>query len=152
MAAERRACPSCGAAALPTDMTCRRCGTRLPGMTRPDRPLPHPPPAPTRQQRYASPEAPVYSKVVEALGGFWDAFPWVVWGLWVVLFVLILSDKLPDPALPLVGLFRWVMHGLLVIWIVFDVLYREVQWWWILVCLFCPIGLWLYWFRGREGP
>ena len=94
----------------------------------------------------------MYTKVVESLGGFWDAFPWVAWLFMLLLNGATFAGKVPAAVEALVGIIGWALDGLVLIWIIFDVLYRSAPWWWILVCLFCPLGFLIYWFKGREGP
>ena len=114
--------------------------------------LPQPPAAPTRRKTYAPGQEPVYTKVVEGLGWVWGAFPWLLFLAMIGLNVVVRTGHVQNLALAgLLVLVSVVADGLLVIWLVFDVMYNQAPWWWVLVALFCPFGFLIYWFMGRQG-
>lgn len=86
--------------------------------------------------------------VVNAVGGFWDVFPWIY---------LVLSgisgwvgySSAPAMVNLIVIIAAAVCGPLFIFWIICDVLARGVGWWWILICICCPFGLLIYLFSGR---
>ena len=90
--------------------------------------------------------------MVEGLGGFWDAFPYIL--LIYSIFMRFGPRFLDVPLHLALALFvgNLVLVGLFLVWCIFDVLHRSAAWWWILIAFFCfPIGWWIYTAKGREG-
>ena len=86
--------------------------------------------------------------VVNAVGGFWDIFPWIYLVLSAISGYVGYSSA--PPVVNLVVIIAAALCGpLFIFWIICDVLDRAVGWWWILICLFCPFGLLFYLLSGR---
>ncbi len=159
---EERKCPHCGVRVYETDDVCMSCGRSLTEVRRPapeeeqpatPQPPPQPPPITPRQTRPPSTsQIPTTARIVRAVGGFWNIFPWAAIGFGA------LAGLLPQVAFelaPFLVLPYLLVTGLvglaLVVWIIIDVIHQEASVIWLLVCLFCsPIGLVLYLLLGRQ--
>ena len=123
-------------------------GFRPGGPPPPTGPYAGPPPPPSPLTHRPPIKTPFCTVVANSCGSAWDIFPWVYF-FWNFGGVYIGFGN-PNPIVALVLLIAGLVLGpLFIFWIICDVLDRGVGWWWILVCIFCNLGLLLYLLKGR---
>jgi hypothetical protein len=99
-------------------------------------------------QRRAPTKTPFYTVVANSCGAAWDIFPWfyLLWNFGAGYMGFGHGPEVLQLILVIVGL---VIGPLFLFWVICDVLDRGVGWWWILICIFCTIGLLYYLIKGR---
>lgn len=164
MTTERRDCPSCGRPTYVTDDICMSCGADLRAASPPEeQPSPEPdagtsteassgpgtprPPTPRPRPQMVK---PWYQAPVETCGRLWDIYPWIGIGIYVVGGVSF-APGVPDVLGVVVLIIYALWHSLFLFWVIVDVLYFGVDWWWGAIAFLCcyPIGLLVYLWKTR---
>jgi hypothetical protein len=93
---------------------------------------------------------PWYQAPVERCGRWWDIYPWIGIGIYVVGGVFF-APGMPAVFGYVVLAISFLWHCLFLSWLIVDALYFGADWWWVPVAfLLCyPIGLLLYLRKGR---
>jgi hypothetical protein len=110
----------------------------------------YPPGAPVARRPPPSKATPsgFANAAVNAVGGFWDIFPWIYLVLSGLSGWVGYSDA-PAVVNLIVIIGAAICGPLFIFWIICDVLARGVGWWWILITLLCPFGLLIYLLSAR---
>ncbi len=160
MSADKSKCPACGEPVYPTDEVCMSCGAELhakgpePGHG-PQRPVPQPSPGggpPPGPPAAPTPHVPIakpwYHKVVESCGRLWDIYPWIGICLYLFAGLALHAPLLIQGLVAAIAVLWWLTF---LFWLICDVRYFGLDWWWIIVVLFVcyPIGFLIYLWKRR---